>query len=191
MKMAIRSVTILVWTVTITAALFLTFAVHPQAVHPADGNPQVWAGDYTTRVDLDWDSGGVSILTYIILHSLQSDRLLHRPPEFTSFHRIQSCPRSQHCYGNAVDFYFSYATAHSDCEVWKLYRDDILEFERGLRDNGIADLVGFGVYHNRTMHLDFRGHHARWGFDADKNQLSFDKLMEELDAWIVESCSNL
>ena len=173
-------------------AILAGFAFKSQAdhaVHPEEGNALVWDGKFGSRINIDWGDGGASILAFIILHSLDSPRYIGREPVFTSFHRPGSCPHSQHCYSNAVDFFFLYTGATTDCDFWMMYRGDIEEMEQALIDYGIDDRVGFGIYHNRTMHLDFRGHRARWGFDADGNEVAYDKLLEELDEWIENSCS--
>lgn len=161
--------------------------VDGQAVHPDVGLPLVWEGHYDSRVDIDWDTGGVSILTVLMaIHRISPD-LENRPPQFTSYIREQNCPRSQHCYG-AADFFFLYTGAKDECDYWTMYRDDIHTMTLWLHTLGIEDRVGFGIYWHRAMHLDFRGKKARWGFDHTGHQISFDAMMELIDDYITHFC---
>ena len=183
--------TALVNILTLTGSFFLfsqlSFA---DAVPPSDGNPIVWDDHYRTIYDPDvaWDVGG-SILTYVLLLPARIERLSGRIVVLTSHMRSGGSPHSQHYYGNAVDFYFDYSEAKDSCDVWLLYKQDLEDILRILEEDGISDRVGFGIYHSKIFHLDFRGHKARWGFNEYNREIGFEKLKEELNEWIKASCT--
>lgn len=71
---------------------------------------------------------------------------------------------SQHYDCNAIDFYLGAYTGDRPQDLQQyMERFDRLVFY--LEEQGLLDLVGIGLYPDRnTIHLDFRGHRARWAF---------------------------
>ena len=178
---------------TLICSLFLlsSHTSFADAVPPGEGNPVVWDDHYRTIYDPEvaWDVGG-SVLTYVLLLPARVERLSNRIVVITSHHRPKGSPHSQHYLGGAVDFYFDYAEARDACDVWTWYKEDLEDILRILEEDGIDDRVGFGLYHKKIFHLDFRGTRARWGFNEYNKQIGFDELRGEIDEWIDAACNS-
>lgn len=79
---------------------------------------------------------------------------------------------SQHYKGNAADWHFDTEVPLSDQVV--VVQDILHRFQ-------LTNFVGMGIYpfwNSPGFHTDARGCKARWGFDKEGNQISFEEALK-------------
>ena len=119
-------------------------------------------------IKINWEDSNMGSLVVVCNFAFSEGRQV----VITSNHRPKS--RGQHKYGNAWDFYLDYTGLIGKCAVWDRYQQDVNNFLHWVNSGQFEPKSGVGIYTNLAHHFDFRDRNSRWGFDWDKNEISYN-----------------
>ena len=107
----------------------------------------------------------------------------------SKIHVTSAFRKSQHHFGNAIDFYLGYYPGDR-CGQLKKYIRDSKRIRETHQYRSIQGISSWGEYFNLTFHFDIRGDRERsWGQEKDGTFLDLQTFRKRLALEMKEACS--